>query len=100
MSEREAKSVIPQGSIFVLTLGEFDEQRYGITGVFRALVDIDHVALVEAWFKKYPHRRRYYQFGDSEFVKEVLLTGYAEQIPALEWNVNEAQQKFSTLDEA
>ena len=76
---------IPAGSIFTVTTGELSS--YGISGVFRAVSNLDPESLRESYLVEYPEQREEYCFRGHTFLAWLARRGLIETVPCLEWHL-------------
>ena len=86
-------AIIPAGSIFTITKGA--HSNYEVTGVFRALLDIDTELLSKNWIKMNPDQSEPYKFDEDTFIGRAFREGYFEQLPSFEWHLCD----YGSMDE-
>jgi hypothetical protein len=84
---------IPAGAVFTISTGCYSD--YSVSGVFRAVRDIDTETLKEEWLKKYPAQRERYHFDDCAFLADVFRRGLFEPVSRWEWHLTD----YSDADE-
>lgn len=88
MEKRAAKTIIPEGSLFLLTHGSYSD--YEMMTVCRAKIDIDTHELRESYLLRYPKQRSGAYFEESQFIAWVIVeVGVAEEVPCWEWHVSD-----------
>lgn len=92
---------IPKGSLLYISTGEYSD--YCVTGVFRALDDIDPNALRDAYLAEHPEESKPYHFSVMKFLAYVAKRGLLEDIPSFEWHLGDyscADSMFVSLPDA
>ena len=81
-AEENVPVVIPRGAIFTITSGECSD--YYVRGVFKALKDIDALALRDAYLIKHPEQTEDYKFRDDQFIAELARERFMKEIECWE----------------
>ena len=79
--------VIPIGTIFTITTGEYSD--YSVRGVFKALKEIDYKACTEAYLEQHPAQREDYSFKEHSFITWAYQQGYMDLIDSMEWHLSD-----------
>jgi hypothetical protein len=78
-------TTIPAGAIFTITTGAYSD--YSISGVFKAIKDIDPDALVAQWLAKAPEQAEPYGFNETQFLAWLTREGILTSVPSFEWHL-------------
>lgn len=86
IGEKQVKRATPiaAGSLFVITTGEYSD--YTISGVFRALKEIDTEQLLAEWFETNPKQKGLGYFHESEFLAHLTRLGLFETVESREFH--------------
>jgi hypothetical protein len=74
---------IPKDALFYISTGEYSD--YCVTGVFRALQEIDADSLLEQWLTAHPEQRQPYKFKDKDFLTSVAHL--MQPVESWEWHI-------------
>lgn len=85
MNDEPKMAVIPAGSLFTVSTGEYDE--YTVMGVFRATGDIDPNALRDEWLAAHPDESSGHKFMPHSFLADAARRGLCEAVPSFEWHL-------------
>ena len=85
--------VIPSGSLLTVTTGEYSD--YSVSGVFRALADIDCDSLRDTWIEEFPEQKEPYRFERMAFLAMAVRLKLLEPIDCFEWHLGD----YSNIDE-
>lgn len=83
---------IPQGALFTITTGCYSD--YQVSGVFKALKEIDTDKLKEAWIAVHPEQSARHEFEDAAFLADCVRQGLFEQVECWEWHT----ETYSSID--
>lgn len=86
-SVRKRMIPIPEGSLLMITAGEYSD--YGAYGVFRAKVTIDADAIREQWMTDHPEQAKGYRFEEHAFIGWLIKTGHIEPVAYFDWYLGE-----------
>ena len=79
------ETIIPAGAYLTVSTGEYSD--YSVSGVFRALKNIDADALRAQWLKDHPDNIEHYRFDEDAFLAWVAKEGFLEPVPSFEWHL-------------
>ena len=79
------ETIIPAGAYFTVSTGVYSD--YYVSGIFRALKDIDANVLRSQWLKDHPDNVAGYRFDEIAFLAWVVREGLLEPVPSFEWHL-------------
>jgi len=80
---KKITAMIPAGALFFVSSGEYSD--YGVSGIFRALKDIDADKLRAEWLVQNPGQADGWGFSYHKFLGSLFVDGYFEPLDAFEF---------------
>lgn len=80
--------IIKKGQMFITSSGVYSD--YGVTGVFKALTNINIEGFKNEYLEKYPDQKKEYEFDDDKFINWLtIIKKSAKEVPTIEWHLDD-----------